>query len=94
MEVVSRALLEARGDQTFWEKYKWLVQFLEAFISYSVCLPSRSLPGYLLGVDGSQDIVSTPNSTRLSITDPRIWAFRLIIGGAIAIPIQVVAGLF
>jgi hypothetical protein len=41
MEVISRALLVARDDKSFWEKYKWL-----------------------------------------------------IIGGAIAIPIQVVAGLF
>lgn len=40
MEVVSRAILVARDDKSFWEKYKWLV------IGGAIAIPIQLVAGF------------------------------------------------
>jgi hypothetical protein len=40
MEVISRALLVAREDKSFWEKYKWLI------IGGAIAIPIQLVAGF------------------------------------------------
>jgi hypothetical protein len=73
---IGHRMSEIHFDDPNFERRPWVSPISRSTTSYIECLASCLLPIYNLGVNSSQDIVSTPYSTLLGNTNPRFW-FRM-----------------